>query len=311
MTSTPVPALHVALVGCGRWGSNILRDLKLLGVRVTVVARSEASRARAVAGAADAIVDAVERVPVVDAFYVATTISTHAGVVLALAGRGVPMFVEKPLCCRLADAEEIARVCGDRVFVLDKWRYHPGVEALAEIATSGSLGRPVGLISRRIGWSIAHPDASTLWALAPHDLAISLEIFGRVLPLRAAGGEHRSNLKAGFVALLGDETAWHSIEVSDHSPMRSRLLRLICEGGVAELRDPLDAHIHLARIDGRPDCPHVEETRTISPEMPLMRNLRATLGYLHGGQSPMSGMADAVLVIRRLAEIEIAAGLVR
>ena len=38
---------HVGLIGRGRWGQNLLRDLKSLGVRVTVVARSPESRSRA------------------------------------------------------------------------------------------------------------------------------------------------------------------------------------------------------------------------------------------------------------------------
>lgn len=45
---------HVGLVGCGNWGRHILRDLLALDCDVTVVARSEASRARARDGGARA-----------------------------------------------------------------------------------------------------------------------------------------------------------------------------------------------------------------------------------------------------------------
>ena len=43
---------RVALVGCGRWGRHILRDLIALGCEVPVVARSEASVERAREGGA-------------------------------------------------------------------------------------------------------------------------------------------------------------------------------------------------------------------------------------------------------------------
>ena len=46
----------VGLVGCGRWGVHILRDLRALGCDVPVVARSDESVARAREGGASAVV---------------------------------------------------------------------------------------------------------------------------------------------------------------------------------------------------------------------------------------------------------------
>ena len=57
------PPLSIALVGCGAWGKNILRDLVSLGCEVNVVARSEASISRAREGNARSIVDSVEALP--------------------------------------------------------------------------------------------------------------------------------------------------------------------------------------------------------------------------------------------------------
>ena len=39
----------------------------------------------------------------------------------------------------------------DRLFVMDKWRYHPGVLELAAIAGRGGLARCIGLPTRRVG----------------------------------------------------------------------------------------------------------------------------------------------------------------
>ena len=48
--------VKIGLVGCGRWGKHILRDLVALGCDVTVVARSTVSRERASSGGATRIV---------------------------------------------------------------------------------------------------------------------------------------------------------------------------------------------------------------------------------------------------------------
>jgi len=59
--------LRVGLVGCGRWGRLILRDLKALGCWVVVAARSPASIANAQAAGADAVVADIDELPPVDA----------------------------------------------------------------------------------------------------------------------------------------------------------------------------------------------------------------------------------------------------
>ncbi|MGH2726888.1 MAG: Gfo/Idh/MocA family protein, partial [Actinomycetota bacterium] len=112
----------VALVGCGHWGRHILRDLKILGCRVPVVARSSESVARAEEGQADAIVEGTAELPELDGVVVATPTATHAEVVEALLAFGVPIFVEKPLTSDPGSARRIAALAGDRVFVMDKWR---------------------------------------------------------------------------------------------------------------------------------------------------------------------------------------------
>src|SRR5262249_46632918 len=174
----------VGLVGCGSWGRFILRDLLTLGCRVTVVARTEASRERA-DGAAE-IVGSIDELPEVEGIVVATPTSNHAEVVEESLARGVPVFVEKPLTNDVAKAERLAGAADGRLFVMDKWRYHPGVELLARLAQDGSLGEVVGLHTTRIGWGNAHDDVDATWVLAPHDLSIGLEILGHVPEARGA-----------------------------------------------------------------------------------------------------------------------------
>jgi len=121
---------RIGLVGCGRWGKNILRDLCALGCEVAVVACSAESRANAGAGGAASIVGSIGELPEVAGVVVATPISTHAAVAEEALGLGVPVFVEKPLADDPLAAERLATAAAGRLFVMDKWRYHPGVELL-------------------------------------------------------------------------------------------------------------------------------------------------------------------------------------
>ncbi|HUF18171.1 MAG TPA: Gfo/Idh/MocA family oxidoreductase [Thermoanaerobaculia bacterium] len=145
-------ALHIGLVGCGRWGRLILRDLKSLGCRVSVVASSDSSRHNAASGGADAIVGELPALPAADGYVVASPTVTHGEVIDQLLGRDVPVFTEKPMTSDLDAARDLAQRGAGRLFVMDKWRYHPGVEKLGEIARSGELGRVIGLETLRLGW---------------------------------------------------------------------------------------------------------------------------------------------------------------
>jgi predicted dehydrogenase len=292
---------RVALVGCGDWGRHILRDLRALGAEVFVVARSAASRARAAEGGAAAIVPDVDALPEVAGAVVATSTTTHAEVIESLLPRGIPVFVEKPLCPDAEAAARLARLAPERLFVMDKWRYHPGVELLRDLARTGELGPTVGLATTRIGWGNTHDDADGIWHLAPHDLSIGLEILGHLPPPRAAVADVGCRGPEGLRALLGDRP-WLAIEVSARSPERRREIVLHARDGVAVLGGGYDDHVALHRHPVDPASREAEvERRPIATEMPLLRELRAFVEHLGGGPPPRSSAAEAAAIVGTLA----------
>ena len=118
----------------------ILRDLLSLGATVSVVATGDDARLRQEAGA-QAVAGSLDDLPARDGLVVATPTITHADVIEALLPRGMPIYCEKPLCDDAGRARRLAAAGRDRLVVMDKWRYHLGVLALAAIVRSGELGR--------------------------------------------------------------------------------------------------------------------------------------------------------------------------
>ncbi len=294
--------MNVGLVGCGRWGVNILRDLQALGCRVWV-AGTEDSRRRAESAGAQGTFAAIAQLPAVAGIVIAVPTAVHAAAIEEAAERGVPLFVEKPLTADVASAERLAARLAGRLFVMDKWRYHPGVEALAAIARRGELGRVRGLVTARLGWGNPHADVDGVWVLAPHDLSIALEVFGRVPEPRAARGVGGPGPASHLVALLGDDP-WHCLEVSTVHPAHRREVRLECSEGAAVLDDGYADAISIVRYD-RLDRPAAEavERRPVSTELPLLRELRAFVEHLRGGPAPRSSAAEGAAVVRAVAEM--------
>lgn len=292
------PKLRIGLVGLGSWGRHILRDLLALGCDVCVVARSQAARQQAEEAGATAA-PRVDDVPEVDGFVVAVPATAHAEIAYMALERRVPVYVEKPLTVDLEQARRLVAAADGRLFVMDKWRYHPGIEELARIVRTGELGDVVGVRSSRVGWGWPHLDVDPIWTLAPHDLAIGLEILGELPPVVAAVGELVGGELWGLHALLG-RRPWLAIEVSAACAVRRREVRLLCERGVAWLNDPYADSVAVIRgenIGGEP------ELRPISTELPLLRELRAFVEHVRGGPPPKSSAAEGMLVVDRVTEL--------
>ena len=289
-------------MGCGRWGANILRDLRQLGASVDVVARSEASRRRAADGGADQVVDRIDALEAVDGAVVATPTSTHAEVVEELlSATAGPLFVEKPLTNDAGVARRLAQRASGRVFVMDKWRYHPGIEALRDLSRGERLGTTRGLIVVRLQWGSAHRDVDPVWILSPHDLSIALEILGHVPEPLAASGEWLDGSPAGICGLLEGGVR---IESSAAAPAFRREVRLIGETGVGLLADPYADHIEVRRPGGEEP-----ERIPISTEWPLLRELRTFLEHVGGGPPPRSSVEEGATIVETLSRLRTMAGL--
>ncbi|MGH2764537.1 MAG: Gfo/Idh/MocA family protein, partial [Actinomycetota bacterium] len=237
-----------------------------------------------------------------DGAVVATPTATHAEIVERLLDRfSVPVFVEKPLTSNVEDARRIAVRAPDRVFVMDKWRYHPGIEALRDLGRSGRLGSITGLRSTRTQWGNQHRDVDGTWILMPHDLALTREILG-VVPQPVMAFGHVDGLEVDLVAVLG-RSPWVRVEVSTRFPIRRREVTVGFEGGAAWLGDA-----HDDRILVRPNGGEVEEI-PIATEMPLLRELRAFIAHLDGGPPPMSTGGEGAEVVEIIAACRAMAGI--
>jgi len=287
---------RIGLAGCGRWGRHILRDLIDLGCKVIVADPSEDVRREAREGGAADVVARVAELPAIDGAVVATPTRTHAAIVEALLAREIPIFCEKPLTADHASASRLAAMAPAQLFVMDKWRYHPGVEMLARIARAGELGPVLGLRTTRLGEAARH-DVDPIWTLAPHDLSMALEILGHLPEPRRA-----VPTATGVIAMLGDDP-WMVLEVSGLNQTRRREVQLHCRDGLAVLTDAYSDHVRLIRANGG------SEHRPISPELPLRRELRAFLDHLDGGPPPRSTAREGADIVRAIERLRGLAGI--
>jgi predicted dehydrogenase len=231
----------------------------------------------------------------------------------------VPVFVEKPMTADLASARALVATAGDRIFVMDKWRYHPGIETLGALARSGTYGALQGVETTRHQWGNIHRDVDVVWILAPHDLSIGVEILGHLPSPVSAVAERSQGQLSGLRATLGSgrpgDAEWLTLSVSSRSPVWNRGVLVHTDSAVLALHDSYDDHVAVYPSSGLTfGDPPPPERIPVSTEFPLRRELDAFLGHLAGGPPPKTSATDGlasiecIVALRSLAGIEPDAG---
>lgn len=279
----------------------------MLDADVVVVAHSAANADRARQGGAT-LVDEIAQLAGVDGVVVAVPTVNHAAAIVAAIPLGVPMFVEKPLTADVGAAERISQVAGDRLFVMDKWRYHGGVQLIGELVRSGALGEVSGLRTVRLQPESLHDDVDGTWILIPHDLAIAREVLGAYPTPKVAVGVHRMidgqcRFESMFGILRFPDNTWHALDMSTAAASYTRTVEVFGDEGTARLSDGWDDHIQITRPDGT-----VERREASSIELPLLAELREFVEYLQGGPAPRSTAADGLIVVRAIDQLRRLAG---
>ena len=134
MNAAVVP--RVAVVGCGYWGRNLVRNFHALGALAVVVDATPAGRklAAELAPGVDVVSDleAVLARPDVDGMALATPAATHAPLGVRVLDAGKDLFVEKPMAMDVAGGRLlVARAAATHrmLQVGHLLEYHPAVLA--------------------------------------------------------------------------------------------------------------------------------------------------------------------------------------
>lgn len=169
----------VAVVGCGNWGKNLVRNFALLGALSAVCDADKEKLDRLDKEyKAVRVTDSFESVLTADdvsAVVIATPSDTHFELARKSLLAGKHVYVEKPLARDVRHCEELDALATDRNLVLMVGHlllYHPAVNCLKELIASGELGELLFVRSDRMNFNLFRQHWSVLWDLAPHDLSM-------------------------------------------------------------------------------------------------------------------------------------------
>lgn len=173
----------VAVVGCGYWGKNLVRNFHSLGALAAVddadeaVSKDFASRYDVSAPGFDAILADSS----ISGVVLATPAEMHGEMAIRALEAGKHVFVEKPLALTVAEAGKVvdaAKAAGRTLMVGHLLQYHPVFLKLKEMVAAGELGDLQYIYSNRLNLGKVRREENILWSFAPHDISMILSLVG-------------------------------------------------------------------------------------------------------------------------------------
>ena len=238
--------MKLAVVGCGYWGQNLVRNFHELGVLGVVCDATTSGRRRAAELAPTSVV--VEDIAAVlesdvDGVAIATPAETHFTLAQRALRAGKDVFVEKPLALTYEEGARLVALAEERDRILmvgHVLEYHPAVDALRRLVETGELGKVRYVYSNRLSLGKVRREENILWSFAPHDIAVILQLV-RSEPFQvvACGGSYvQPNIADVTVTnLLFDNGVRAHVFVSWLHPFKEQRLVVVGEKKMASFDD--------------------------------------------------------------------------
>ena len=179
---------RVAVVGCGYWGPNLVRNLCALPeCRVKWVCDQDPTRCAHMESLYPGVkaaqsIDPILEDPETEAVFISTPVHLHFDLARKSLLAGKHVFVEKPMAKTSAQCGELLRLAADRkrtLMVGHTFIYSAPVRRIKEIIDGGDIGEVQYISSRRLNLGLFQKDINVAWDLAPHDISIILYLLGR------------------------------------------------------------------------------------------------------------------------------------
>ncbi len=309
----------VAVIGCGNWGKNLVRNFAHLGA-LAVVCDSDSRQLERIAQEYRGVRVTTSFQQVLDdAEVVAVVIATPSDTHFELARQSLigekHVYVEKPLARDVKHCEELDALATERNLVLMVGHlllYHPAVNTLKELIAQGELGDLLFVRSDRMNFNQLRQHWSVLWDLAPHDLSMMSYLLDCDAPevTRVGGWDTQQDglvdvayLDVSFPVGVGDRIIPGQVRNSWIDPQK--LVRLTVNGTrkTAVLNDT-QVENKLALHSLTPSGGMVVEYPPYPDVEPLHEECEHFLECIVTGERPRTDANSAYHVVRVLSDVE-------
>ncbi|MDR3204173.1 MAG: Gfo/Idh/MocA family oxidoreductase [Deltaproteobacteria bacterium] len=309
---------HVAVVGCGYWGVNLVRNFYELGA-LKAVCDSNPQTLLKIEQSYPGVetyssLSELLAQDGLEAVALATPAPLHAAEALEVLKAGLHLMVEKPLTLDISSAMEASELAESKNLILmvdHLLNRHPAVVKIKEMVSEGRLGKICHIYSRRLNLGKLRTEENVIWSFAPHDVALITSILGlKPLFVRAFGGSYLTQglEDIGELDLRFQGGVTGHIAVSWLNPFKEQKLTVVGLEGALVFEDSapwpqkLIYYPHSFKWSGLNVTPVKAEAKAIelTPLEPLKEQCHLFLSSVLSGQSPPDSHSQEGLTVLKI-----------
>lgn len=189
---------NLAVIGCGYWGKNLVRNLFELGALNTIcdtdtaILNSLKDKFPGVYATTDFF--EVIRSTKIKAIAISAPAAKHFELARQAIISGKDIFIEKPLALHSKEGQELTNLAKSENKILmvgHILQYHPATAKLKELIAKGEIGKIQYIYSNRLNIGKLRVEENILWSFAPHDISLILMLIGEEpKKVEAFGGDY-------------------------------------------------------------------------------------------------------------------------
>lgn len=307
----------IAVVGCGHWGKNLVRNFAELGA-LAAVCDPNAELAQYYAN--QYIVHNLSFAEIIndgsiEGVVLAVPAPLHASLAVQAMSAGKHVYVEKPLAMNQAEARQMIKVSkeqGVQLMVGHLLQYHPVFIALRNLVSSGELGGLRYIYSNRLSFGKVRTEEDVIWSFAPHDISMILSLTGQEPELVRT--ESSSILQSNIADTATLHLTFTSglkahISVSWLHPSKEQKLVVIGESAMLVFDDtqPWGQKLALYRhnIDLTGEAPNLEKSDVqyidVAQSEPLKNECQHFIDVVNGRLMPLTDGDEGLRVLNVLS----------
>jgi predicted dehydrogenase len=293
----------VAVVGCGHWGKNLVRNFSELGALSAI---SDPNEALSGQFSADYDVPALEFDAVLgsdcNGVVIAAPAPLHAPLAQKAFAAGKHVYVEKPLAMTLQEADgmiEAGRKAERHLMVGHLLQYHPVFARLREMVSKGVLGDISYIYSNRLSFGKVRSEEDVIWSFAPHDISMILSLTNQnVNAVKCAAADilQDSISDTATIHMMFDGGLKSHVSCSWIHPYKEQKLVVIGSQGMAvfddtrEWAEKLAVYEHKIALDKSPPLLTKAEVRydVVPQAEPLKAECQHFLDIVAGHADPLT-----------------------
>ena len=240
---------NIAVIGCGNWGRNIIRNFAELGnlYAVSDTNLEKSGYFSKLYGAKNLSIKDLLNDGKIDGVVIAAPVAVHSNIAIECMRADKHVLVEKPIAMTSVEGEkmlEVSKQTKKHLMVGHLLQYHPVFDKLKELVKQGDvLGKVKYIYSNRLNFGAIRDHEDVLWCLGTHDVSMILSLTEEMpTSIKAHGCDifGKNIIDKAQLNLVFNNGINAHINISWINPFKEHKMVVIGEKGMAVFDDTVD-----------------------------------------------------------------------